>query len=112
MYKRANEVTNAQIAGIHRKIKPLTEVLGERRLKLLGHVLRRDRQHPLPQAAFKTQSAVPRETDQRRVGRPRKFWNIIASSDISVPKVPFNKHDRAIRETIIDHAKRYQPPFH
>ena len=121
VYKRANEVTNAPIAGIHRKIKPLTEVLGERRLKLLGHVQRRDRQHPLHQTAFKTQSAVPRETDQRRVGRPRKFWttenmekawNIIASNDISVPKVPFNKHDRAIRETIIDHAKRYQPPFH
>ena len=61
VYKRANEVTNAPSTGIHRKIKPLTEVLGERRLKLLGHVLRRDRQHPLHQAAFKTQSAVPRE---------------------------------------------------
>ena len=121
VYKRANEVTNAPSAGIHRKIKPLTEVLGERRLKLLGHVLRRDRQHPLHQAAFKTQSAVPRETEQRRVGRPRQFWtttnmekawNIITSNDVSVPKVPFNKHDREIRETIIDHARRYQPPFH
>ena len=102
-------------------VQPLTEVLGERRLKLLGHVLRRDRQHPLHQAAFKTQSAVPRETEQRRVGRPRQFWttanmekawNIITSKDVSVPKVPFNQHDRAIRETIIDHARRYQLPFH
>ena len=99
VYNRANEVTNAPSVGIHRKIKPLTEVLGERRLKLLGHVLRRDRQHPLHQAAFKTQSAVPRETEQRRVGRPRQFWttanmekawNIITSKDVSVPKVPFN----------------------
>ena len=99
----------------------LTEVLGERRLKLLGHVLRRDRQHPLHQAAFKTQSAVPRETEQRTVGRPRQFWttanmekawNILTSKDVSVPKVPFKKHDREIRETIIDHARRYQPPFH
>ena len=121
VYKRANEVTNAPSAGIHRKIKPLTEALGERRLKLLGHVLRRDRQHPLHQAAFKTQSALPRETEQRRVGRPRQFWtttnmekawNIITSNDVSVPRVPFNKHDREIRETIINHARRYQPPFH
>ena len=112
VYNRANEVTNAPSLGIHRKIKPLTEVLGERRLKLLGHVLCRDRQHPLHQT---------RETEQRRVGRPRQFWttanmekawNIITSKDVSVPKVPFNQHDRAIRETIIDHARRYQPPFH
>ena len=28
-----------------------------------------------------------------------KAWNIITSNDVSVPKVPFNKHDREIRET-------------
>ena len=53
VYKRANEVTNAPSAGMRRKIKPLTEVLGERRLKLLGHVLHRDRQHPLHQPFLK-----------------------------------------------------------
>ena len=33
-----------------------------------------------------------------------KAWNIITSKDASVPKVHFNKHDREIRETNIDHA--------
>ena len=74
VYRRANEIVNAPTEGDGRKIRPLTEVLEQRRLKLLGHVLRRDRQHPMHQAAFKTQSAIPRETEQRRVGRPRQFW--------------------------------------
>ena len=107
VYKRANEVLGAPTEGVERKIKPLTEVLAQKRLKLLGHVLRRERQHPLHQSAFKTQSAVPRETEHRRVGRPRQFWTttnmekawiIIKSLDTSIRDIPFNKHDREIRE--------------
>ena len=117
---RANEVLGAPTEGVERKIKPLTEALAQKRLKLLGHVLRRERQHRLHQSAFKTQSAVPRETEHRRIGRPRKFWTttnmekawiITKTLDTSIRDIPFNKHDREIRENIIDHAKRYQPPF-
>ena len=120
VYKRANEVLGAPTEGVETKIKPLTEVLAQKRLKLLGHVVRRERQHPLHQSAFKTQSAVPRETEHRRIGWPRKFWTTtnmekawitIKSLDTSIRDIPFNKHDREIREKIIDHAKRYQPPF-
>ena len=42
-----------------RQIKLLTEILEDRKLKLLEHVLRRGRQHPLHQAAFPTRSAPP-----------------------------------------------------
>ena len=74
VYRRANETINAPSEGPGRQIKPLTEILEDRKLKLLGHVLRRDRQHPLHQAAFSTRSALPREIEHRRRGRPRQFW--------------------------------------
>ena len=61
VHRRANETINSPSVGPGRQIKPLTEILEDRRLKLLGHVLRRDRQHPLHQAAFSTRSALPRE---------------------------------------------------
>ena len=61
VYRRANETINAPSEGSGRQIKPLTEILEDRKLKLLGHVLRRDGQHPLHQAAFSTRSALPRE---------------------------------------------------
>ena len=120
VYRRANEVLNSPTEGNGRKIKPLTEVLEERRLKLLGHVLRREREHPLHQAAFKTQSALPRETEQRRVGRPRKFWTtsnmekaweIITIHDGALQNSLFDKHNRHMRERIIDQARAYLPPF-
>ena len=90
VYRRANEVLNAPTEGDGQKIKPLTEVLEQQRLKLLGHVLRRERQHPMHLSAFKMQSAVPRETEHRRVGRLRqlltttnmeKAWNVIKVYD-------------------------------
>ena len=74
VFRRANEILNAPAEGTERKIKPLTEVLQERKLKLLGHVLRRDRQHPLHQSTFSSSLALPRETEHRRVGRPRQSW--------------------------------------
>ena len=66
----ANEALNAPTAGPFRKVKPMTEKLEERKLKLLGHVLRRERRYPQHQITFSTTSAIPRETTNRRVGRP------------------------------------------
>ena len=120
VYLRANEVLNAPTEGDGRKIRPLTEVLEQRRLKLLGHVLRRERQHPMHQLAFKTQSAIPREMEHRRVGRPRQFgtttniekaWNVIKVYDGTIPNLLFNKQSRYMREKITDQAQRYLPPF-
>ena len=73
VYRRANETLKAPTTGFDRKIKPLTEILEEKKLKLLGHILRRDRNHPLHQTIFSTTPALPRETEMRRVGRPRQF---------------------------------------
>lgn len=120
VYQRANEIVNGAIDGPTRKIKPLTEILEERKLRLLGHVLRRERQHPLHQTTCSTTSAVPRETNYRRVGRPRQFWTtnnmekaweIIKREDTLQPQLLFDKSNRAMRERIIEQAQQYGPPF-
>ena len=120
VYRRANETINSPSVGPGRQIKPPTEILEDRKLKLLGHVLRRDRQHPLHQAAFSTRSALPRETEHRRRGRPRQFWTtnnmskaceVIKTHDATQPQIPFDKNNRLMRERIIEQAQRYQPPF-
>ena len=120
VFRRANEIIGGQAEGRIRKIRPLTEILHERKLKLLGHILRRERQHPLHQSTFATRSAIPRETDQRRVGRPRQFWTvktmeraweIIKHQDQSQPQIPFDKNDRRMRERIIAQAQNYETPF-
>jgi hypothetical protein len=107
VYRRANETLNAPSEGPGRQIKPLTEILEDRKLKLLGHVLRRDRQHPLHQAAFSTRSALPRETEHRRRGRPQQFWTsnnmskaweVIKTHDATQPQIPFDKNNRLMRE--------------
>ena len=109
---------NAPTEGDRRK-NPLTEVLEQVRLILLGHVLLRGRQHPVHQSAFKMQSAVLRESEHCRVGRPRQFWttpnmekawNVIKDYDRTTPALQFNKHNRNMREQMIDHARRYLPP--
>ena len=48
VYQRANEIVGAPFQGFLCKIRPLilTEILETKRLKLLGHVLRRPRSHP------------------------------------------------------------------
>ena len=113
VYRRANEIAN----GV---IKPLTEILAERKIRLLGHVLRRERQHPLHQSTFSTSSAIPRETNYRKVGRPRQFWTtttmeraweIMKFEDTSLPQVSFDKSNRHIREIFIEHARQYKRPF-
>ena len=76
VYHRANEVVGAPSQGPLRKIRPLTEILETKRLKLLGHVLRRPRSHPQHQVTFASYLALPKTTSNRRVGRPRKNWTI------------------------------------
>ena len=77
-------------------------------------------QHPLHQAAFSTRSALPRETEHRRRGRPQQFWTtnnmskaweVIKTHDATQPQIPFDKNNRSKRERIIEQAQRYQPPF-
>lgn len=120
VYKRANEKLNAPTKGPDRRIKPLTEVLELKKLKLLGHVLRRNRQQPQHQVSFATRSALPRENSNRKVGRPRanwtlntmsKAWNTMRPNDPLLQNQEFNKDDKNIREQIIAQTRQYLPQF-
>ena len=71
VYRRAN--AEARTAG-ENHIRPLSQVLQEKRIKLLGHIIRRPREHPQRQTTFCTRSLIPRTVDKRRVGRPRLSW--------------------------------------
>ena len=74
VYQQANDALEAPSEGPLRKTEPLTEILEEKRLKLLGHVLRRQRSHPQHQVTFHPVLARPKAPTLRRAGRPRKFW--------------------------------------
>ena len=120
IYKRANQEINAPTDGPNRKIKPLTEILEGRKLKMLGHIMRRPRQNPLHQATFATASAIPKEARFRRVGRPRQFWtvnnmekawSVMKELDASLPGIPFDKRNADIRKRLVEHAQLYRHPF-
>ena len=74
VYQQANDALEAPSEGPLRKTEPLTEILEKKRLKLLGHVLRRPRSHPQHQVTFHPVLARPKAPTLRRAGRPRKFW--------------------------------------
>ena len=54
-----HEVVGAPSQGPLRKIRPLTEILETKRLKLLGHVLRRLMSHRQHQVTFASYLALP-----------------------------------------------------
>ena len=82
VYQKAQEVLNAknQAKPVHnqapetwlaRQVRPITEVLNEKKQNLLGHVIRRDFLHPLQQGTFDT-------TADTKYGRPltkKETWS-------------------------------------
>jgi len=56
-----------------RKIKLISEIMEERKTKLLGHIMRRDEKDPLKQVCFDDEG-YQHIYETRRVGRPRIHW--------------------------------------
>ena len=52
----------------------ISDILRDKRRKLLGHIIRRPRDHPQHEATFATRTPQPRQVQHRRVGRPRAAW--------------------------------------
>ena len=105
VFQKANEAVGSTSVGPNRKIKPLTEILASKRLKLLGHVLRRERRHPLHQVTFASNRAIPRTPNIRRVGRPRKCWtlenmarawDILRTQDAHHAQIPFDRNNKFV----------------
>ena len=57
------------------KIKPVTELIDNRKIQLLGHIIRSNRNDPLKQVTFCDGNLTPVTPALRRVGRPRQKWN-------------------------------------
>ena len=60
--------------GDARKVLPFSKYHEERRVKLLGHILRSNDQDPMRQASFIPSSALRVDYGKKRVGRPRQNW--------------------------------------
>ena len=56
------------------EIKPLTETLRERRLKLLGHVIRAKEDYPMKEVTFNPNTMEVKAVGFKRVGRPKTHW--------------------------------------
>jgi hypothetical protein len=117
IYQRANEIIGTPFQGPLRKIRPLTEILETKHLKLLGHVLRRPQSYPQHQITFTSYLALPKTPSNRRVGRPRKkwtiknmklAWNILKANNNGLPNLNFNHRTLVIREALIDAARAYK----
>ena len=72
VFRRANQ----QLAprSQEKAICSIQTILQERRISLVGHILRQNNDHPIRTVTFKRDSAAPMEVLHRRVGRPRKQW--------------------------------------
>ena len=110
VYRRANAEARTEREN---PILPLSQVLREKRIKLLGHILRRPREHPQHQITFWTRSLIPRTVDKRRVGRPRLSWiheTMKVAWSLS-QGYPFDFQNREMRLNLKEMAQNRIPPF-
>ena len=111
VYRRANLEMGL---GAEEIIRPLSEVLQEKRRKVLGHIIRRPRDHPQHQATFPTRNLLPQQVEHRRVGRPRAAWTYETMKDCWCRKfhnVPIQIQNREHREQIKTCALNWEDPF-
>ena len=111
VYRRANLEMGR---GAEEIIRPLSDVLQEKRRKVLGHIIRRPRDHPQHQATFATRNLLPQQVEQRRVGRPRAAWTYETMKDCWRRKfhnIPFQIQNRELREQIKTWALNREDPF-
>ena len=72
VFRRAN--SQVALRGQDQTIQSIQSTLQQRRIALMGHILRQDNDHPIKIVSFRSNSAAPLEVLHRRVGRPRKDW--------------------------------------
>ena len=72
VFRRANSQIAPQ--GQEQTIQSIQSTLQQRRIALVGHILRQDNDHPIRIISFRNNSAAPFEVFYRRIGRARKNW--------------------------------------
>ena len=75
--------THAQYSDkIDKRVRPISEELDEKRIRLTGHIIRSDDTDPLRQVSYQPASAAPIDIGKRRVGRPRQQWLYHSNSPV------------------------------
>ena len=111
VYKRTNLEMGEGEDGI---ILPLSDILRDKRRKLLGHIIRKPRDHPQHQATFAARTLLPQQVEHRRVGRPRAAWTYETMKDCWLrhnEHIPFEIQNREHREQIKIWAFNREAPF-
>ena len=111
VYRRANLEMGL---GAEEIIPPLSGVLQEKQRKVLGHIIRRPRDHPQHQATFATRNLLPQQIEHRRVGRPRAAWTYETMKDgwrRKFHNIPFQIQNREHREHIETWVLNREDPF-
>ena len=64
-----------EVLGEHRKqLKPFSTEYKQRKIELLGHVIRAGEEDPMRKVTFQAGTIKDRGFAQRRVGRPKQQW--------------------------------------
>ena len=66
-------IVKSQETNTKQNIKLISEMVEDKQVRLLGHILRCDHNDPLYQATF-TDEGSYNVYNKRRVGRPQGFW--------------------------------------
>ena len=74
VYRRTNEAAATRNNPMPKLTWSIKQCLGEKRIKLTGHILKADNRDPMRQVSFRRDSAAPYAPLFRRPGRPRKNW--------------------------------------
>ena len=72
--QKANQEINRNRTNNLREIKLFSELVQQKRCKLVGHILRTPPEDPLRQVSYLPNSAAVYPIHRRRVGGPRQQW--------------------------------------
>ena len=82
------------------RIKPVTELIDKRKIQLLGHIIRSNRNDPMKQVTFCDGSLTPVTPALRRVGRPRQKWNEYVLMSVTPALMTANIQARKNKRTL------------
>jgi len=119
-------------AWLDRQVRPITEVLQEKKFNLLGHVIRREQNHPLQLVTFDTGRhpsngpalTIKATRGPKRRGRPRlswthenmsKAWDHIKNRPEAVPAQlrgqSYDNQNSEMNGILASRAEQYATPF-
>ena len=110
----SSHVSTSWIANHYQRLGICGKYPEEKLRTVLGHIIRRSRNHPQQQAAFATRNLLPQQVENRRVGRPRAEWTHETMKDCwrrKFPNIRFQTQNKELCEQIKTWAINREDPF-